>query len=84
MPVNTANRDTAGADYAAKLSAFVAAYVELAATERALESQGIDCSGGRLHHCGGVDLIPFRHPKFAPRPDAPRLEDQIQARLAKL
>jgi hypothetical protein len=85
MTVSLTDRTTAGNAYAAALSTFITTYVELAATERALRRQGADSPGGRFgSETGLIDLIPFRHPQFAPKPDAPRLEDQIQARLIQL
>lgn len=81
----TSDRATAGAAYTTALAALVTAYVELAATERALLRQGIDPTGGHFGaELSDINLIPFRHPVYAPHPDQPRLGDQVTARAAQL
>jgi hypothetical protein len=85
MAVTTTDRTNAGNTYASALSALINAYVELAATERALRRQGTAYTGGSFGaEQAAIDLIPWRHPQFAPTPDAQRLEDLVKARLAQL
>jgi hypothetical protein len=86
MSVTLSDRNAAGAVYTSAAAAFIAAYVDLAAKERACDRLGIALdAGGRFgSETGAVDLIPLRHPRFAPHIDLPRLEDQIQTALAAL
>lgn len=86
MSVSLSDKNAAGATYTSAAAAFIAAYVDLAAKERALDREGIlmDAGGRFGSETGSVELVPLRHPRFAPHIDVPRLEDQIQAALATL
>jgi hypothetical protein len=87
MAVTLTDRTNAGNTYTSTLSAFITAFVELAATERALLRQGIDPPGG---HFGGEvgdiqeHLRDLRHPVYAISPHIPRLSDRVTARAAQL
>jgi hypothetical protein len=87
MAVTTTDRTNAGSAYATALTNVVNAYVELAATERALVAQKTEFTGGKLGAetaTIAADLVFFRHPQFAPTFPNQRLEDAIKARLAQL
>lgn len=85
MTVTSTDRTNAGNAYAAALSTFISAYIELAATERALLRDGTDPAGGRFGtEMSDINLILFRHPVYAPTPDQPRFGDRIAARAAQL
>jgi hypothetical protein len=58
-----AHRDTAGARYVAAVAEFRAAFADLGAIERLLESKisTIATFGGPV-----PDMIPMRHPKYLP------------------
>lgn len=81
MTATTSTRATAGAAYTSALAAAIDAYVTLAANERAL---GISTPPGGHFGAETPDLIAWRHPVYAPRPDAPRFEDLIQAKILTL
>jgi hypothetical protein len=87
MTVTTTDRTTAGNAYATALTALIAAYVTLAATERALLRGAIDPPGGRFGaEVGdvGVALRLFRHPVYALSPEQSSLESKITAAEAAL
>jgi hypothetical protein len=85
MAVNVTDRANAGTAYASALSTFISAYVELAATERALLRYGTNPPGGQFGaELGDIDLTLLRHPLYAPAPDQPRLVDRVAARAAQL
>jgi hypothetical protein len=86
MSVSQTDVDAAGATYASAIAAAITAYVTLKATEMKMDSQGSAlAAGGRFgSETNEIDLIPFRHPKYAPNVDTPRLTDQIVAKMAQL
>jgi hypothetical protein len=85
MSVTTTDRTNAGTAYASALSAFIAAYATLAATERGLHRQGTAFSGGEFGaEMAAIDLTPFKHPLYAPTANASRMDDLVQAQLVAL
>jgi hypothetical protein len=85
MSVTLTDWNNAGSAYASAATAFIAAYVALKATELKLNAEGIALTGGRLgSETNSIDLIPLRHPQFAPNIDTPRLADQIVAKISQL
>jgi hypothetical protein len=87
MPVTITDRTTAGNAYTSALTTLLNAYIELAATERALVRQGIDPPGGRFGaELGDLadDLFLLRHPVYALTPNQPRLGDRVTTRAAQL